>query len=226
MVQPCGESWEAMEGGSRVRHCGSCDRDVLNVAAMTPGQLEAVIAEGQRAGAYPCMRMVQLHDGMLLTATEVVRPRWYQRVAAGVGAMILATVAAAQDAKPVLAKLSGRVTDATGLKIGRARVELRGKDGTTFQVTADAEGNFVVTAAPGAYEISAASPGFTPGHQTLVLREGDQAMPTRLKLQPVLVFMGAPPVNPSKTPMPPAEVKMPASVPVIPFTEKPTPTQR
>jgi hypothetical protein len=63
--KPCSESWEAMAGDARVRHCGECGRDVRNLAAMTPAEIDAMLAA---PGPLPCMRLVQYEDGSLLTA--------------------------------------------------------------------------------------------------------------------------------------------------------------
>ena len=54
-----------MPGDARVRHCGGCDRDVHNLAAMTPAQIDALLA---KPGPLPCMRMVRHQDGSLMTA--------------------------------------------------------------------------------------------------------------------------------------------------------------
>jgi hypothetical protein len=185
-VKPCGESWEAMGGGSRVRHCGSCDRDVLNVAAMTAGQLEAVIAEGSRTGAMPCMRVVRDADGLLMVAQEVVQPKWYQRVAAGVaGAMLSGLAAAAQDVKPeAQARLSGHLVDTSGASIPRASVSLRREDGMVFRATTDGAGQFVVDAAPGTYEMDADSAGFKHyAQKAVVLQAGEQVLGEDVRLQ-------------------------------------------
>src|SRR5580698_5167237 len=87
VTKPCSESWEAMPGDARVRHCGACDRDVHNLAAMTPAQIDALLA---KPGPLPCMRMVQFEDGSLMAARVAVRHSLFQRTALTLSTAMLA----------------------------------------------------------------------------------------------------------------------------------------
>lgn len=162
IAKPCGESWEAMPGDSRVRHCGVCDRDVHNGATMTPAQLEAILAQ---PGPLPCMRLVQCEDGSLLMARTEQRPGLLRRASLALSTvMLMAGGAAAQN--PTLPKqdqraiLQGRVVDVTGASISHARVELLADGKQAVSAEADAQGAFVLTVLPGAYTLDVASPGF------------------------------------------------------------------
>lgn len=65
IATPCKASWEGMVGDDRVRHCGRCDLNVYNVAAMTREEAERLIVA--REGRL-CMRVYQRADGTILTA--------------------------------------------------------------------------------------------------------------------------------------------------------------
>jgi outer membrane protein OmpA-like peptidoglycan-associated protein len=56
VLEPCGESWSAMQGGSRVRHCEACDKDVHDLTQIS--ELEAVAYLRFRGGASMCVRML------------------------------------------------------------------------------------------------------------------------------------------------------------------------
>ena len=162
IAKPCGESWEAMPGNSRVRHCGVCDRDVHNGATMTPAQLEAILAQ---PGPLPCMRLVQYEDGSLLTARADQQPNLLRRASLALSTvMLMAGGAAAQN--PTLPKqdqmaiLQGSVVDATGASISHAKVELLADGKQAVFAETDAQGAFVLTVLPGAYTFDVASPGF------------------------------------------------------------------
>jgi len=103
-------------GGWRVRHCGVCERDVLNTAAMTPEQIEALIS---KPGPTPCLRLVPVGDGMLMTAHSEPRLIFLQRSSLALSTVILAaTSAAAQDVHSPRAQqnsiLQGVVVDQEG----------------------------------------------------------------------------------------------------------------
>ena len=115
VAKPCSESWEAMPGDARVRHCGGCDRDVHNLAAMTPAQIDALLA---KPGPLPCMRIVRNVDGSLMTARVEQKPGVIRRASRILSTvMLMAGSASAQTGntskpKPI-ASLEGQVVDAT-----------------------------------------------------------------------------------------------------------------
>jgi hypothetical protein len=50
---PCQTDWNLMAGSSQVRFCDSCQKNVYNLSAMPPSQVEALIASGLPV----CIRM-------------------------------------------------------------------------------------------------------------------------------------------------------------------------
>lgn len=65
IASPCSMSWDEMTGDEKRRHCGACDLDVHNFAAMTTREIEDLIAH---AGGRLCARLFRRADGMILTA--------------------------------------------------------------------------------------------------------------------------------------------------------------
>ena len=185
IAKPCGESWEAMPGDSRVRHCGVCDRDVHNVATMAPAQLEAILAQ---PGPLPCMRLVQYEDGSLLTARAEQKPNLLRRASLALSTVMLMAGGAAaqistQPKQDQMAILQGRVVDATGASIPHAKIELLANGKQVISTEADAQGAFVLTALPGAYTFDVTSSGFKHSDAMPVqLRAG-----TQQALEPVLL---------------------------------------
>ena len=185
IAKPCGESWEAMPGDSRVRHCSVCDRDVHNVAAMAPAQLEAILAQ---PGPLPCMRLVQYVDGSLLTARMDQKPDLLRRASMALSTvMLMAGGAAAQTSTPSkqdqMAVLQGKVVDATGASISHAKIELLANGKQVISAETDVQGAFVLTALPGAYTFDVTSRGFKRSDAMPVqLRAG-----TQQALNPILL---------------------------------------
>jgi hypothetical protein len=95
---PCPLSWNELSGDDRVRHCGVCGRDVLNLSALSR-------AEAERAGSDPavgCVRLLRRADGTPVTADPPgprVRPgRLLASAAAGLVAAV--TVGCADAGRP------------------------------------------------------------------------------------------------------------------------------
>jgi hypothetical protein len=76
VASPCTADWDAMTGDDRVRHCGTCDRDVYNLSEMTRGEAEALVAS--RIGPL-CVRFYRRSDGTVLTADCPVGARRRRR---------------------------------------------------------------------------------------------------------------------------------------------------
>jgi hypothetical protein len=73
IASPCKETWDAMVGDDRVRHCSRCDKDVYNLSGMTGAEISALLA---RRGERPCVRFFKRQDGTMLTADcPVGRPK-------------------------------------------------------------------------------------------------------------------------------------------------------
>jgi len=182
--KPCNESWEAMAGDARVRHCGACGRDVRNVATMTPSEIDAMLAA---PGPMPCMRIVRYQDGSLLTARVEQKPGMLQRASMMLSTvMLMAGSAAAQSSiGNKNATLTGRVVDPTGASIPRASVELRSNGKMVATAETDAQGDFSVQANAGEYVVRATSPGFeTFEMKSVALHAGIQ------KAEPIALLVG------------------------------------
>lgn len=89
VASPCTADWNQMTGDDRVRHCGTCDKDVFNLSAMTREEAEALVLE--KAGEL-CARYYQRKDGTILLAdcTVGVAQKRKRRVIAAGAAMLLA----------------------------------------------------------------------------------------------------------------------------------------
>lgn len=89
VASPCTADWNQMTGDDRVRHCGTCNKDVFNLSAMTREDAEALVLE--KAGEL-CARYYQRKDGTILLAdcTVGVAQKRKRRVIAAGAAMLLA----------------------------------------------------------------------------------------------------------------------------------------
>ena len=60
---PCSVPWDSMHGDQRVRHCGSCRKNVYNVAELTRAQALELIASREPV----CVRIYRRPDGTVVT---------------------------------------------------------------------------------------------------------------------------------------------------------------
>ena len=60
---PCSVPWDSMYGDERIRHCGSCRKNVYNVAALTRAQAMELIASREPV----CVRIYRRPDGTVVT---------------------------------------------------------------------------------------------------------------------------------------------------------------
>ena len=65
IASPCNARWEDMSGDERARYCGSCQKNVYNLSAMTRPEIAALVRE--KEGQF-CGRFYQRPDGRMLTA--------------------------------------------------------------------------------------------------------------------------------------------------------------
>ncbi len=63
IASPCTVEWSAMTGDDRVRHCGQCDLDVFNLAALTRPEAEALLQSNGRV----CAQLYRRFDGTVIT---------------------------------------------------------------------------------------------------------------------------------------------------------------
>jgi hypothetical protein len=61
LVRGCSASWEGMVSDAHVRHCGACDRQVYDLTALDPDEIEAFLRE--RKDALPCLQLHVRPDG-------------------------------------------------------------------------------------------------------------------------------------------------------------------
>lgn len=108
VASPCHERWDAMTGDEQARHCGSCNKNVYNLSAMTREAAEALVREKE---GKLCVRYYRRADGTILTAdcSVGVRRKRVQLVAAagavtalaaGAAAMMFARMGAPQTTPP------------------------------------------------------------------------------------------------------------------------------
>jgi hypothetical protein len=193
IAKPCSESWETMAGNASVRHCGSCDRDVRNVAAMTPAQIDAMLAQ---PGPLPCMRLVQFDDGSLLVARSEHRHFLLRASMALSTVMLMAGCAQTTgSSKPESnANLIGQVVDLKGKPIAHVNVQLWRKDKMVVTVETDDRGSFRLAAAPGNYSIYALERDGEEYLQSDIfdvkLQAGLQETKKAMHLRPVAVTVG------------------------------------
>jgi hypothetical protein len=74
---PCSVPWDSMYGDERIRHCGSCRKNVYNVAELTRAQATALIASREPV----CLRIYRRPDGTVVTndcwsRLRAARRRW------------------------------------------------------------------------------------------------------------------------------------------------------
>lgn len=65
VASPCTESWAAMVGDERVRHCGQCQMNVFNLSSLSRAEVDTLL---QKAEGRVCGRFYQRTDGTVLTA--------------------------------------------------------------------------------------------------------------------------------------------------------------
>lgn len=65
VASPCKASWAKMQGDDASRFCGSCEKHVYNLSAMTRAEAENLVAEKE---GKLCVRFYQREDGTMLTS--------------------------------------------------------------------------------------------------------------------------------------------------------------
>jgi hypothetical protein len=80
IASPCSASWEKMTGTDQVRFCGSCQKNVYDLSAMTSGDAEALLREKE---GDLCARFYRRADGTIMTSdcSVGVRKKRVQRIA-------------------------------------------------------------------------------------------------------------------------------------------------
>jgi len=130
VASPCTADWSAMApvdaDAERVRHCGSCNKNVYNLSQMTRAEAEALIVahEGRL-----CVRYYQRKDGTILLrdcAVGVANGRKRRVIAAGAAAL-LAGVSAAVSWPKLSAELRGHSDDMAATIAPETREDIQAK---------------------------------------------------------------------------------------------------
>src|SRR3954469_18245272 len=87
---PCSARWEEMTRDDRARHCGRCDKTVLDLARLTAEDDVALVRAGEGA---LCFRLFRRADGRVVTAdcapeAEGGRPRFGRWMLTAVAACV------------------------------------------------------------------------------------------------------------------------------------------
>jgi len=99
---PCTASWDLMHGDDRVRHCGSCNKNVFNLSAMAEDEAADLLASN--TDGHLCVRFYRRSDGTVLTSDCGARAHSSSRQAwtrlAGATALALSAAACSAGDKP------------------------------------------------------------------------------------------------------------------------------
>jgi hypothetical protein len=196
IASPCSASWAGMPGNDKVRHCAQCQLDVYNFSAMTPLEINQIVAA--RTGRL-CARFYQRPDGTMLTENcpagvraGVLRG---STVAAAALAALVTIAPANTSAVPSQARSSSlqtqstlqgltlEVRDAAGGLIPGATISLvNAKTGQHWDLTTDSNGVLALTDLPaGSYDLTVTASGFSifveknltvPGSANVTLQVG------------------------------------------------------
>lgn len=94
IARPCPARWDEMQGDDRVRFCGSCQKNVYNLSALSRAEAMRLVAEQE---GKMCALLYRRPDGTVLTADcPVGRRAWAVRLvkrAAAVAAVLLMSLA-------------------------------------------------------------------------------------------------------------------------------------
>ncbi len=195
-----------MKGDDRVRFCEECNLHVYNFSAMTPVEINRLVA--QREGRL-CARLYQRVDGTTLTKNCPVGFRAAFLRASGFATVTLSTLLSFAPAAvarspqkretPVqLQAISGavflEVTDVTGAVIPNAKVTIRNEStGKELTFKTDDTGRVQIADLPkGQYEIVIVSPGFATKTLTHVSAPSPELHKVQLELAQMggVVFVG------------------------------------
>jgi hypothetical protein len=95
IASPCTADWNTMTGDERVRHCGSCNKDVFNLSSMRRDEAEALIRE---KNGDLCARYYQRGDGTIILADCTIGKKQQRKrrvIAVGAAALLASGVALA-----------------------------------------------------------------------------------------------------------------------------------
>jgi hypothetical protein len=151
-----------MLGTVRQRHCASCDRQVHNFAAMTPREIERLVAE---TGGHLCARLTRREDGSLVMLEPAKRaPHRLNLAVTAALALLPATVCAQTSptgAPESVFSLTGTVRDIQGALISGSSLTVFHGNNRVVDAKTDAVGRFDLSLPAGEYELRATAAGFS-----------------------------------------------------------------
>ena len=146
---PCHQSWQTMSGDSNQRHCNSCNKQVHNLASLTPLQIEELIHESD---GHLCARITRNPNNEIVTAPQRSSP--VIRAALFVTALATGSPALAQAPGAAHALVTGKLLDPqTAVPSAGAQVIFIQDAHPILETQTDAMGNFHADLLPGIYDI-------------------------------------------------------------------------
>lgn len=182
VANPCTESWDAMQGDARSRHCAHCDRDVHNLATMSPRAIEGLVRQNN---GKLCARITRRRDGSLVTLDgHLERNGMRSSLAANVFASASLALASAgafaqSSSEQPFAVISGTILKPDGSgPDSHAVISLRSAAATTVEARTDEQGGFQIAVPPGPYDVAVQSGTSQTVFRAMPLQAGELYMGT------------------------------------------------
>ena len=179
IARPCEESWAAMPGGPRARHCEACGKQVHNFAMMSAREIEKLVA---RADGELCARITRRADGSLVTLDARPSVGLAAQVVMSASMVLGAAGAVAQSAggqgADGQAVLTGTLLNADGSRpLEGAQIVVSSGTEQVANVRSDAEGKFRISVPPSSYDVKIIEGHAQTTLRALLLVEGEQELP-------------------------------------------------
>jgi Carboxypeptidase regulatory-like domain len=194
--RPCDQSWSRMTGNAQQRHCDSCNKQVHNLANLSPRQIEHLINFTHKA---VCARISRNADGSLIMLPDLTQPTLASLAVtatlmfapSAMSAQTAATPDAHQSpasssvdpAHAPLTAVAGAITDSQGAFIAGANVALLNHGQTLGTARTNEAGQFEFAVPPGEYELHVTANGFALASKSLSV-ETSQGATGNLSLVP------------------------------------------
>jgi hypothetical protein len=176
IASPCSANWADMPGNDKIRHCAQCQLDVYNFSAMTPLEINQIVAA--RTGRL-CARFYQRPDGTMLTEncpagirTGALRGSTIAAAAlaalvsiapTNVGAVPTQAGSSSPQMQSTQRGLTLEVRDPSGAALPKAAVSLvNAKTGQHWDSLTDSNGGLALLDLPeGSYVLTVTASGFS-----------------------------------------------------------------
>lgn len=89
VASPCSISWEQMSGSDQTRFCGSCEKNVYNIAEMSVDEVRDLIVRTE--GRF-CARLRRRNDGTVMTSDCPVGLSAYRKRASSMAGAVLSMI--------------------------------------------------------------------------------------------------------------------------------------